>query len=332
MTRAPRSATTRHTRWRWSSSRGPGSMTTASVAPGSSRTQVLVPSRVIGPGLGASTQNARSVTCPPLHSMAPPCHGEGWASRPGGKHPDRAMGRAPRRRAESPFAARPAPVDDDIVGRPLRHAGFVSDVASTLAQLGGFARTRALRRRHTKRALRAAVANGQVVRLRHGRYAVPGFERDPGLALACHGTLSHLSAALQHGWKIKAVPEKAWVTIPRVRGQRSSVPEQVHLHHADLADDDVVFRRGARVTIPLRTVMDCARILPFDDALAVADSALRSGRSRLPNCGRRLPLPRGRGRHRCAGSPSSPMVARPTPSSRCSAPWPSRRAWPCNRR
>jgi len=169
-------------------------------------------------------------------------------------------------------------VDDDIVGRPLRHAGFVSDVASTLAQLGGFARTRALRRRHTKRALRAAVANGQVVRLRHGRYAVPGFERDPGLALACHGTLSHLSAALQHGWKIKAVPEKAWVTIPRVRGQRSSVPEQVHLHHADLADDDVVFRRGARVTIPLRTVMDCARILPFDDALAVADSALRSGK------------------------------------------------------
>ena len=35
------------------------------VEPGSSSTQVLVPSRVIGPGLGASTQCARGVTSPP---------------------------------------------------------------------------------------------------------------------------------------------------------------------------------------------------------------------------------------------------------------------------
>jgi very-short-patch-repair endonuclease len=31
------------------------------------------------------------------------------------------------------------------------------------------------------------------------------------------------------------------------------------------------------VTTPLRTVVDCARLLPFDEALAIADSALRSG-------------------------------------------------------
>jgi very-short-patch-repair endonuclease len=34
------------------------------------------------------------------------------------------------------------------------------------------------------------------------------------------------------------------------------------------------------VTGPVRTVVDCARALPFDEALAVADSALRSGRVR----------------------------------------------------
>lgn len=31
------------------------------------------------------------------------------------------------------------------------------------------------------------------------------------------------------------------------------------------------------VTTPLRTVLDCARDLPFSEALAVADSALRAG-------------------------------------------------------
>jgi hypothetical protein len=36
-------------------------------------------------------------------------------------------------------------------------------------------------------------------------------------------------------------------------------------------------RLDAGVTSPIRTVVDCARVLPFDQALAVADSALRSG-------------------------------------------------------
>ena len=51
-TRAPCAATWSSTRRRCASSSGPGSMTTASVEPGSRSTQVLVPSRVIGPGVG----------------------------------------------------------------------------------------------------------------------------------------------------------------------------------------------------------------------------------------------------------------------------------------
>lgn len=42
---------------------------------------------------------------------------------------------------------------------------------------------------------------------------------------------------------------------------------------ADLAQHEVV----DGVTAPLRTVVDCVRRLPFDEALAVADSALRHG-------------------------------------------------------
>jgi very-short-patch-repair endonuclease len=41
----------------------------------------------------------------------------------------------------------------------------------------------------------------------------------------------------------------------------------------NVAADDV----EAGVTTPLKTVLDCARHLPFDEALAIADSALRSG-------------------------------------------------------
>ena len=45
------------------------------------------------------------------------------------------------------------------------------------------------------------------------------------------------------------------------------------LHWADVPDGDA----GDHVTEPARTVLDCARTLPFAEGLAVADSALRSG-------------------------------------------------------
>jgi very-short-patch-repair endonuclease len=59
------------------------------------------------------------------------------------------------------------------------------------------------------------------------------------------------------------------------RGRKLSADQRadVVVHWSNLAADQV--EHG--VTTPLRTVVDCARILPFDEALAVADSALRSG-------------------------------------------------------
>src|SRR6266508_2455758 len=62
---------TARTRRRWASSRGPGSTTIAADAPGERRIHVLVPSSVIGPGFGASTRVARSVTTSTVIAPSP---------------------------------------------------------------------------------------------------------------------------------------------------------------------------------------------------------------------------------------------------------------------
>lgn len=59
------------------------------------------------------------------------------------------------------------------------------------------------------------------------------------------------------------------------RGRKLSSAQRagVAVHWANVAADQV--EEG--VTTRLRTIVDCARVLPFDEALAIADSALRSG-------------------------------------------------------
>ena len=101
---------------------------------------------------------------------------------------------------------------------------------------------------------------------------LPSTAAQLALAQARSAALSHLSAAVHHGWKVKTVPDVAWITVPRNRHLRDTQRVGVRPHHANLRPADV--RHG--VTIPLRTVVDCARSLPFDEALAVADSALRA--------------------------------------------------------
>jgi very-short-patch-repair endonuclease len=67
-------------------------------------------------------------------------------------------------------------------------------------------------------------------------------------------------------------PEKPHVTLPPKRHPRPGPPAV--LHWADTSADE----RRARLTALLRTVVDCSRLLPFAEALAVADAALASGR------------------------------------------------------
>ncbi|WP_035903933.1 DUF559 domain-containing protein [Knoellia subterranea] len=147
-------------------------------------------------------------------------------------------------------------------------------VASTLTRLGGCATTKELRKHHSRRAIAAATAAGEVERAGKGRYALPSVGEHRRLAHARKAAQSHLSAALEHGWKVKTVPETAQLTFPRRRRLRSEHQGGFEPHWAVLELGEI----KAGVTSPLRTVLDCARTLPFDEGLAVADSALRSGK------------------------------------------------------
>ena len=59
--------------------------------------------------------------------------------------------------------------------------------------------------------------------------------------------------------------------------RRSGIHVKTHYSSAE-EYRDVLFIRGACVTSFARTVFDCARSLPFPDALGIVDAALRTGR------------------------------------------------------
>ncbi len=140
----------------------------------------------------------------------------------------------------------------------------------TLSGLGGCASWNELVVHHTRGELSAAVASGELIRVSRGRYVSPAVADHRRAAHAHSATLSHLSAALHHGWKVAATPPLPTMTIPRMRKRR--VPTTIGVvAWADLPETDV----SEGVTTPLRTVLDCARTLPLGEGLAVADSALR---------------------------------------------------------
>ncbi|EWT02766.1 hypothetical protein N865_02945 [Intrasporangium oryzae NRRL B-24470] len=146
--------------------------------------------------------------------------------------------------------------------------------AKALARLGGVATRQQLRLatvhwRHVDAALEA----GAVVRTARGHFVLPTVETGRASAHRLGGAASHTTAALHHGWKVKSAPELPHVTVRRKRSLPSGASDGVVLHWRDLDADDV---RGW-VTSPVRTVIDCCTDLPFDEALAVFDSARRAG-------------------------------------------------------
>ena len=109
--------------------------------------------------------------------------------------------------------------------------------------------------------------------LGRGRYALPTAGQARRAAAALHGVVCLRSAAAVHGWLLKTQPEEPEVAVPRNRRVSPERRQGVRVLWMDVALDDL----HSGVTSPLRTVIDCARHLPFDEALAIADSALRSG-------------------------------------------------------
>ena len=169
------------------------------------------------------------------------------------------------------------------------------NVVQHLYRLGGVASRRDLLRLTSRAELDRALRSGEVLRDGHGRYAVPVADEGVRVAAALNGVASHRTAAAWWGWAQKVPMHTPEVTVPRNRKIAVSRRHGVTLHWGHLADDDV----DGQTTSRPRTVVDCMRSLPFDEALAIADSALRSGSFRHEDLVNLASLVVGPGAARC---------------------------------
>ncbi|HEX5560806.1 MAG TPA: DUF559 domain-containing protein [Nocardioidaceae bacterium] len=147
------------------------------------------------------------------------------------------------------------------------------DVVEALTWRGGVLDTATLRHLTSRRRIRTALTRGDVVRIGRGSYALPDADRAMTAAARLSGVASHLSAAQLHGWEIRTRPSLPMVTVPRGRKVEPWRRAGVDLRWRTL-DEDETWNGRTRAG---RTVTDCSRDLPFDEALTVADSALRRG-------------------------------------------------------
>ena len=123
-------------------------------------------------------------------------------------------------------------------------------------------------------AVSRAVGSGALRRVHRGVYAAGDLKaRDRALAVMRAGAVvSHTTAAALWGFDLVRT-ERAEVTWPRNwNGVR---PPGVRIHRADHLEVEAL--GGVRLTSRIRTLVDCARTLPLEEAVAVIDSALRQG-------------------------------------------------------
>ena len=146
-------------------------------------------------------------------------------------------------------------------------------ITEWLLELGGVATRGTLVQVASREQLERAITAGDVVRIGRGRYALPTVDEALRLAVALGGAVSHASAAVRHGWPVKSVPSKPHVTVSRGRKLDPALTRQVHVHFAELRPDQV----DGHVSTEEVTIAACLRQLQFDEALAIADSALREG-------------------------------------------------------
>ena len=145
-------------------------------------------------------------------------------------------------------------------------------VGQELHRLGGVATRGQLLRACKRHAIDQALQDGSVIRTARGRYALPDIDAAKAVAHGLSGVLCMTSAALAHGWAVKTPPALPQVALPRnrkqARGGAGADIKRLRLHPDDVRDG---------VTSQDRTLLDCLRLLDFDEALAIADSALRDG-------------------------------------------------------
>jgi very-short-patch-repair endonuclease len=160
------------------------------------------------------------------------------------------------------------------VSRPAHAAAMTTtqlDPVSAVRRAGGTIPRAELLKISSRRHVDAAIATGALVRAGRSLIMLPGAAEAVVAARATGGVISGLSAARHHHWKVKAEPRVPVITVPRNRGR-------AHAGMLLVRRDLPSAQHDGLVLTPVATVIDCARILPFDEALSVADSALRSRR------------------------------------------------------
>lgn len=143
---------------------------------------------------------------------------------------------------------------------------------AALERLGGAAPRGRLLRLTDRAELDRLVLSGDILRDVRGRYALPAATQALRTANALTGVASHLSAAVHWGSEVKAQPALPHVTFRRNQNITAAQRRLVIPHWAELGPDDVC---DEWVTSTARTLSNCLTALPWDEALAVADSALR---------------------------------------------------------
>lgn len=147
------------------------------------------------------------------------------------------------------------------------------NLSELMPVLGGVATRAMLVKLTSRRELEDALEAGHLVRVNRGRYAVPGVHEGTELALKVSGHVCLVSAALAHGWQVKTVPDRPQVAVPKDRRMDGETRSAIEATFIDLGDEEV----EGLATNQSATLEMCGRRLPFDDALAIADSALRAG-------------------------------------------------------
>lgn len=145
------------------------------------------------------------------------------------------------------------------------------DLDTALERLGGAATRGVLVSACGRAEVDRALRDGDLVAVARGRYVGAATDASRALAHRVSGALAGPSAALAHGWAVKTEPERPWVAVPEHRVVPAEVRRQVTVVRMPVAPEEI----AAGVLDQDRTLLHALRRLPPDEALAVADSALR---------------------------------------------------------
>jgi hypothetical protein len=147
-------------------------------------------------------------------------------------------------------------------------------------QHGVVARRQLLDAGLTSRIVETRVANGRLLRLHHGVYAVGHRQlRREGHWLAAvlavpRGVLSHREAATLHGFRDSG---RRTVDVETTASVRRTLAPGLIVHRAVLDPADVTARSGIPVTTPARTLVDLSALLTADQLRKTLREADRIG-------------------------------------------------------